>query len=110
MPACTDILITLKGRRSKYDDRTDALASMHQVKGCVDVLKPHDVRDHRVDLDLPGHVHIDNLGNVRPPLGTAKGRAAPVAAGDELERAGRNFLASSRHTDDDRRAPAAMAS
>ena len=67
------------------------------------------MRDHRVDLDLAGHVHVDDLGHVGAALGTAERRAAPVASGDELERTRRDFLARLGDTDDDRRAPAAMA-
>src|SRR5690606_31463584 len=36
---------------SVMDDRADALAVMHEVERLVDVLEPHRVRDHFVDLD-----------------------------------------------------------
>jgi hypothetical protein len=35
------------------------------------------MRDHRVNFDLAGHIHIDNLWHIGPALGPAKGRAAP---------------------------------
>ncbi len=82
---------------------------MHQVKRGVDVLQPHHVGDHRVDLDLAGHIHIDNLGHISAALGPAKRGAAPVAPGDKLERAGGDFLTRFGHPDDDRGAPAAVA-
>ena len=66
---------------------------MHEFKGSVDVFKAHDMGDHRVDLDLAGHIHVDDLGHIGAALGPAKGRAAPVAAGDKLERTGPDFLA-----------------
>ena len=82
---------------------------MHQIEALVDFLKRQHMGNHRVDLDLAGHVPIDDLGHVGPPFGAAERGSAPVAAGDELERAGRDFLARLGHTDDDRGAPAAMA-
>jgi hypothetical protein len=61
---------------------------MHQVERGVDLFQPHDVGDHRVDLDLAVHVHVDDLGHVGAALGAAERGAAPVAPGDQLERAG----------------------
>src|SRR5690606_6510482 len=43
------------------------------------------------------------------PLGPAERGAAPVAPGDQLERAGGDFLARLGHADDHARAPAAVA-
>src|SRR5690606_12780216 len=75
-------------RRSKDDDAADALARMHEIEGGVDLFQAHDMGDHRIDLDLAGHVHVDDLGHVGAALGAAKSGAAPVATGDELERPG----------------------
>ena len=62
-----------------------------------------------IDRDLPVHVPVDDLRHVGAALGAAEGSAAPVAAGDELERARRDFLAGLGNSDDDARAPAAVA-
>src|SRR5207244_7845167 len=70
---------------SVNDDRPDAFARVHQVEALVDVLDLQRVRDHRVDGDLPVHVPVDDPGHVRAALRAAERRAAPVAAGDELE-------------------------
>src|SRR5690606_30941418 len=67
------------------------------------------VGDHRIDLDLSVHVPVDDLGNVGAALGPAKGGAAPIAAGDELEGARGDLLARLGHADDDAGAPTAMA-
>src|SRR3546814_10389826 len=65
--------------------------------------------DHRVDLDLAVHVPVDDLGYVGAALRPAESRAAPVAPGDKLERAGADLLARLGHADDDDGAPTAMA-
>src|SRR3546814_4469896 len=65
--------------------------------------------DHRVDLDLAVHVPVDDLGYVGAALRPAESRAAPVAPGDKLERAGADLLARLGHADDDAGAPTAMA-
>src|SRR4051812_20012975 len=64
--------------------------------------------DHRIDLDLPVHVPVDDLGDVSAAPRTAERRALPDAAGDELKRPGGYLLAGFRNPDDDRDAPAAM--
>lgn len=82
---------------------------MHQVERGVDLFQTHDMRDHRVDLDLALHVHVDDLGHVGAAFGAAERGAAPVAPGHQLERPRRDLLARFGHADDDRGAPAAMA-
>src|SRR6185369_15295810 len=94
---------------SVNDNRADAFAGMHQVEALVDLVERQDVRDHRVDRDLSVHIHVDDLRDVGAALGTTERRAAPVAAGDELERARRDFLAGFGNADDDAGAPAAVA-
>src|SRR5262249_18531099 len=91
------------------DDATDALATMHEVKGLVDVAKRHRMRDHRVDLNFPLHVPVDDLRHVGAATGAAEGGAAPYPAGDELERPRGNLLAGAGNADDDALAPAAVA-
>jgi hypothetical protein len=81
---------------------------MHQLEALVDVFERHGVGDHRVDLDLALHVPVDDLRHVGAAARAAEGGAHPVAAGDQLERTGGDFLAGAGDADDDRLAPAAM--
>ena len=81
---------------------------MHQIERGIDLIQTHDMCNHWIDLDLTGHVHINDFGHIGPALGTAEGRAAPVAPRDKLERAGADFLARFGNTNDDRGASAAM--
>jgi hypothetical protein len=87
----------------------DALARVHQVEALVDLVEREHVGDHRVDLDLAVHVPVDDLRHVGAALGAAERRAAPVAAGDQLERPGGDLLAGFGDADDDAGAPAAVA-
>src|SRR6059058_1447957 len=90
------------------NDAANALPRMHQLEALVDLVELQDMRDHRVDRDLPVHVPVDDLGHIGAALGAAEGRAPPVAAGDQLERASGNFLARLGDADDDAGAPAAV--
>src|SRR5665213_3591078 len=101
-PWCLTFLI------SEHDDRTDRLALMHQIESLVDLLELEHVGDHRIDLDLAVHVPVDDLRDVGAAARAAERRALPDPAGDQLERARRDFLAGFRHPDHDRHAPAAM--
>src|SRR5438309_6399336 len=65
--------------------------------------------DHRIDLDLTLHVPIDDFRHVCAPTRAAERRSLPDAAGDQLERPGRDFRAGRRDADDDGLSPAAMA-
>ena len=82
---------------------------MHQVERLVDPVEPHRVGDHAVDLDLAGHVLVDHAGEIRAAADAPEGGAAPDAAGDELERAGRDLLARTGDADDHGLAPALVA-
>src|SRR5690625_1589608 len=95
--------------RSIGDDCADRLALVHEVKALIDAVKRQGVGDHRVDLDLPIHVPVDDLRHIRPPARAAKCRAFPDTAGDKLEWARRDLGPGGCHADDDRLAPAAMA-
>ena len=75
---------------------------MHQVETLVDFVEGQRVGNHRIDLDLPVHIPIDDLGNIGAALRPAKGGAPPVAPGHQLERAGLDGLARFGDTDDDR--------
>src|SRR6185312_7891145 len=94
---------------SEHDYGSDGLAFVHEVEGLVDAVERHGVGDHRVDLDLPVHVPVDDLGGVGAPAGAAEGRTLPHPPGDQLERPGGDLLAGLGHADDDRGAPAAVA-
>src|SRR6185312_11406341 len=93
-------------RASIEDDAPDALTVMHQLEAAIDVLEPQGVGDHRIDLQLAGHVPVDDLRHVGAATGAAEGRAHPFAAGDELERPGGDLLPGARDADDHRLAPA----
>src|SRR5262249_23708419 len=65
-----------QGRRlvtSEVHHTADRLALVHQVEGLVDVLQRHLMGDHRVDLDLPIHVPVDDLRDVGTPARAAEG-------------------------------------
>src|SRR4051812_43881028 len=94
---------------SKYNDRPDRLALVHQVDSLVDVLQLEHVGDHRVDLDLPVHVPVDDLRHVGAATCAAERGALPHTAGHELEWAGGNFLSGFRDPNDDGNPPAAVA-
>src|SRR6185295_17967805 len=81
------------------DDASYALAGVHQLEALVDLLELQHMGDHRVDCDLARHVPVDDLRHVGAALGAAEGGAAPVAARNELERAGGDLLASFRDAD-----------
>src|SRR5690349_10439480 len=106
-PSMTWLNIAIRLSPSVVDHHaTDAFARVHQVEALVDLLEREDVGDHRVDLDLTVHVPVHDPGDIGPPFRAAESGAAPVAAGNELERPGRNLFARLSHADDDRGAPA----
>ena len=70
---------------------------MHEVEPPVDLVEAEPRGDHRVDLDLAGHVPVDDPRHVGAPARAAEGRAFPDAARDELEGAG--FMSSPRWAD-----------
>ena len=54
-----------------------------------------------IDVYFPVHVPVYYFGNVRTSLRTTKRGAFPGSSRDELERAGRDLLASSSYPNDD---------
>src|ERR1700730_13478741 len=96
-------------RRSEPDDGADDLALVQQVERPVDLLERQHLADHLVDLDLPAQVALHEARQLRAALDAAERRAAPDAAGDQLERAGMDLLARARDADDRRLAPALVA-
>src|SRR6202163_1476907 len=95
--------------RLEPDDRADDLALVQQVERPVDLLERQHLADHLVDLDLPAQVALHEARQLRAALDAAERRAAPDAAGDQLERAGMYLFAGARDADDRRLAPALVA-
>ncbi len=62
--------------------------------------------DEAVDVDLAFHVPVHDLRHVGAAARAAEGRALPLPARDELERAGADLGAGLGHADDDALAPA----
>src|SRR5215472_10611866 len=97
------------GAFSVDDDAPDRLAFVHQLEAVVDVGERHRVSDQIVDVDAAVHIPVDDLRHVGAAARAAEGGALPDAAGDELERPGRDLLAGAGDADDDADPPAAMA-
>src|ERR1700687_5904664 len=95
--------------RSEPDDRADDLALVQQVERPVDLLERQHLADHLVDLDLPAEVAVYEPRQLRAALYAAERRAAPDAAGDQLERAGMYLFARARDADDGGLPPALVA-
>lgn len=68
------------------NDTPDTVALLHIRKGLVDAVQRLSVRDELVDLQFPGHIVVDEVGQLGPALDAAEGATFPYAAGDELER------------------------
>src|SRR5262252_9046203 len=81
---------------------------MHQIEPLVDVVERQPVRDQIVDIDFSFHVPVDNLRDVGPAPRATEGGSFPHAAGDQLERPRRDFLARPGDADDDADTPAAV--
>src|ERR1700730_3465101 len=96
-------------RRSEPDDGADDLALVQQVERPVDLLERQHLADHLVDLDLPAEVAVYEPRQLRAALYVAERRAAPDAAGDQLERAGMYLFARARDADDGGLPPALVA-
>lgn len=67
------------------DDGADAVARVHVVEGLVDAGEGLAVGDELVNLELAGHVVVDEVGELRAALDTTESAALPHTAGDELE-------------------------
>src|SRR5699024_755321 len=85
---------------SEMNDRTNALAFVHQIEGLVDVFQPHGMRDEGIqrDFTLLRLFHI--TGQLGAALDATEGTATPDPTGDQLERTGADLLPSSSHPDD----------
>ena len=82
---------------------------MHVFEGFVDIVQGHREADHLIYLDFPSQIHFHVFGKLRAALYAAEGSALPHASSDQLEGACGDFLTGTRHTDDDRLAPALVA-
>jgi hypothetical protein len=112
------------------NNAANAVARVHVVESLVDAAERLAVGDELVDLQLAGHVVVDEIGELRAALDAAESAALPYAAGDELEccsevsnsfckqrcefiwarlTSGSDLLASSSDTNDDALAPALVA-
>ena len=67
------------------NNAANALARVHVVEGLVDAAERLEVGDELVNLQLAGHVVVDQVGKLSAALDAAEGAALPHAAGDELE-------------------------
>jgi len=67
------------------DHAPDAASILHIRKRLVDTLQRLPMRDELVDLELAGHVIVDQVGQLRAAFDAAERAAFPHAAGDELE-------------------------
>src|SRR5215831_19057488 len=91
------------------DDAADRFTRPHQIETLIDVRKRELMGDQIVDVDLLLHVPIDDPRHIGASLGAAEGGSLPHPAGNQLERAGGNFLTRARDADDDADPPPAVA-
>jgi hypothetical protein len=88
---------------------TDALTFVHQVKSGVDLFQRHRVCHHAIQFDLAIEVVFHVAGQLGAALDPAERGAFPGAAGDQLERAGADFLTGAGYADDGGHAPTHVA-
>ena len=67
------------------DDAADAVTSLHVLEGGVDLVERLSVGDELIDLELAGHVVVDEVGELSAALDTTESTSLPDTAGDELE-------------------------
>ena len=79
---------------------------MHKLEALVGARQRQLERHVLVDFELAAGVEVDDRRQLRRTFDAAKRRAAPDAAGDELEGPRRNLGARRRDADDDALAPA----
>src|SRR3954447_5485343 len=94
---------------SVNDHRADGLAGMHQVEAFVNVFEGELVGDQIIDVDFLLHVPVDDLGHVSAAARAAERRALPDSSGDELKRPRGNLRSGRCDANDDRYAPALVA-
>src|SRR5882757_4015166 len=107
-------LVFINSRRngisqSILDHRSNHLTRMHQLECVVDLVQWQHFGDHFVDLDLTVEIAVHVARQLRTAFDAAECRAAPDAAGNQLERTSRYFLTRTRDSDDNRFAPSLVA-
>src|SRR5678815_2248133 len=82
---------------------------MHQIERFIDLVQRQRLGDEFVDLEFAGKIPVHEARQLRTSFHAAERRAAPNAAGDELERTRRYFLSCAGNADDRGFAPALVA-
>jgi hypothetical protein len=67
------------------DDAADAVTCLHVLEGGVDLVERLSVGDELVDLELAGHIVVDEVRKLSTSLDTTEGTSLPDTTGDELE-------------------------
>jgi len=89
----------------KVDDRSNALAVVHGVKGLVDLFEWEGEGDELINLESAIEVALDKAGHLSAALDTSKGRSLPDTSGHKLERSRGDLLAGRSDSDDDTLSP-----
>ena len=87
----------------------DAPPCKNMIKRSVNGLKRHGIGDQLIQLNFAAHVLVYHSGQSRSAFETAECGAAPNPPGNQLERAGADFLPSTGDANDDRFTPAFVA-
>lgn len=72
-------------RLPHVDNATDAIASLHVTECLVDLVQWLSVGDEFVDLQLAGHVVVNEVRELSAALDTTEGTTLPYTASNELE-------------------------
>src|SRR6478609_4056874 len=91
------------------DNGADRFTFMHQIERFVDLVQRQTVGNERIELNFARHRIFYHARQLGAAFDAAKGRTAPDATGDQLERTGFDLLPGSGHADDDAFAPALVA-
>jgi hypothetical protein len=67
------------------NDATNAVTRVHIVEGLVDSAKRLAVSDELIDLQLAGHVIINEVGKLGAALDATESAALPHTTSDKLE-------------------------
>ena len=67
------------------DDAADAVTCLHVPKGGVDLVERLSVGDELINLQLAGHVVVDEVGELRTALDTTESASLPDTTSDKLE-------------------------
>src|SRR5690606_31143046 len=86
---------------SDLNHGANGFAFVHQGERLVDVLAADGVGDKGVEAKIAAHGLLDHAGQLATAFHTTKRRAAPDAAGNQLERARADLLAGAGDADND---------